>query len=72
MLLMLYDFPLNNFKFLFFISNFYTQHGAQTHFPEVKSHTFFQVSQSGTPSSNQFKMEKKRSVKVKFRSPVEE
>jgi len=36
------------FPFHFF-SNFYTQRGAQTHDPEMKSRMLFQLSQSGTP-----------------------
>ena len=36
------------FKILF-LSNLYTQHGAQTYNPEIKSRMLDQLSQSGTP-----------------------
>ena len=41
-------------KFLFFayLSNLYTQYGSQTPDPEIKSHTFLQVSQPYIPDIN--------------------
>ena len=33
----------------FFLSNSYTQHGALTHNPDIKSHVIHQLSRPGTP-----------------------
>ena len=44
----LWDFLFLFFNFIY-LSNLYTQHGARTHDPEIKSHIFFQLSQPGAP-----------------------
>jgi len=43
------------FLSFYLLSNLYTQHGAQTHNPKVKSHMLFWLSQPGTPGSAFFK-----------------
>lgn len=43
-------FSLHQWPFGFlFLSNLYTQHGAETHTPEVKNHRLHQPSQPGAP-----------------------
>ena len=44
-----------HFLITFFKSNFLTQHGAQTHDSEIKSHILYKLSQPGTSQREHFK-----------------
>ena len=50
------SFFLNTYVFL---SNLYTQYGAQTHDPKIKSHRLYQISHPGAPLSIFFPERKK-------------
>ena len=43
---------LSTYFIIVFLSKLYTQHGASTHDPEIKSQMLYQLSQPGTENEN--------------------